>query len=207
MTIDSHGEDRHRGDMSESPNWNSKQLTRGWQKGLRAFYWGLGFSEEDFDKPQIGIGIPLVEGNLCNVHAYELGSAIKEGCSEAGLIGFPFGVPGVSDNLTQGLEGGNASLPSRNVIANGAEMVTSAHCYDALVGLHHCDKNGPGFAIALARLNYPGLLVSGGSIAPGCHKGKPITILDPYDAQAAVSMGNMAEAEADEIIRHACPGP
>ena len=189
------------------PNWNSRQLTHGWQKGLTAFYWGLGFTEDDFDKPQIGIGVPLVEGNLCNVHAYELGSALKESCADVGLIGFPFGVPGVSDNLTQGLEGGNASLPSRNVIANSAEMVTSAHCYDALIGLHHCDKNGPGFAMALARLNYPGLLVSGGSIAPGCHKGKAITILDPYDAQAAVAVGEMDEAEADEIIRKACPGP
>lgn len=193
--------------MTHSPNWNSKQLTHGWQKGLQAFYWGLGFSEADFDKPQVGIGVPLLEGNLCNVHAYELGTALKDSCNQAGLIGFPFGVPGVSDNLTQGLEGGNASLPSRNLIANSAECVTSAHCYDALIGLHHCDKNGPGFAMALARLNYPGLLVSGGSIAPGCHRGKPTTILDPYDALASVAVGEMEQAEADEIIRTACPGP
>ena len=182
-------------------------LTHGWQKGLQAFFWGLGFSEEDFDKPQVGIGVPLLEGNLCNVHAYELGSLIKNGCADAGLIGLPFGTPGVSDNLTQALEGGNASLPSRNLIANCAEMVTSAHCYDALIGLHHCDKNGPGFAMALARLNYPGLIVSGGSIMPGCYRGKTITSLDPYDAQAAVAVGNMEQSEADEIVRHACPGP
>ena len=83
----------------------------------------------------------------------------------------------------------------------------TAHCYDALIGMHHCDKNGPGFAMALARTNYPGLIVSGGSILPGCHKGKDITILDVYDSQAAVSVGAMTDAEGDEILRTACPGP
>ena len=193
--------------MTESLNWNSRQLTDGWQKGLQAFYWGLGFEEEDFSKPQIGIGVPLLEGNLCNVHAYEIASALKASCAAAGLVGFPFGVPGVSDNLTQGHAGGNASLPSRNLIANCAECVASAHCYDALIGLHHCDKNGPGFAMALARLNYPGLIISGGTMAPGCHRGGLITSADPYEAQAKVAVGEMNQAEADEIIRSACPGP
>ena len=191
----------------EALNWNSRSLTRGWQKGITAFYWGLGFGEEDLEKAQVGIGVPLLEGNLCNVHAASLGDAIKQSCGNAGLLGFPFGVPGVSDNLTQGIEGGNASLPSRNAIANAAEMVTSAHCYDALVGLHHCDKNGPGFAMALARLNYPGLIVSGGSIRPGHYRGKELTILDPYDALAKAAVGEMESEEADNIVRHACPGP
>lgn len=188
-------------------NWNSSELTDGWQIGVRSFYWGLGFNEQDFKKPQIGIGVPLLEGNICNAHAYELAGDIEEGCREAGLLGFKFGVPGISDNITQGHEGGNASLPSRNVIASNAEMVTSGHRYDALIGMHHCDKNGPGFAMALARLNYPGLIISGGSIAPGCHKGKPITILDPYEAQARLSVGEISEEEAHEIVRKACPGP
>lgn len=188
-------------------NWNSRQLTHGWQRGVTAFFYGLGMSEADFDKPQVGIGVPLLEGNLCNVHAYVLARAVAEGCRSAGLLGFPFGTPAVSDNLTQGLEGGSASLVSRNLIANSAECVVSAHCYDALIGLHHCDKNGPGFAMALARLNYPGLLLSGGSIQPGCHRGKDVTILDVYDSRAAAAVGAMSEAEADEILRVACPGP
>ncbi len=188
-------------------NWNSHQFTRGWQKGVTAFYHGLGFSEEDFDKPQVGIGVPLLEGNLCNVHAYELGQAVAAGCREAGLIGFPFGTPGISDNITQGMEGGNASLVSRNFIANDAELVVTAHGYDALVGLHHCDKNGPGFAMALARTNFPGLVLSGGSIHPGCHAGKDVTILDVYDSQAAAATGSMTQEEADEILKVACPGP
>jgi dihydroxy-acid dehydratase len=164
-------------------------------------------TDDDFDRPQIGIGVPLLEGNVCNVHAYSLAQSIQQGCREAGLIGFPFGVPGVSDNITQGHEGGNASLPSRNMIANAAECVTSAHFYDGLIGLHNCDKNGPGFAMALARTNFPGLIVSGGSIQPGCHRGRNVTILDVYDSQAAAAMGTISQDEADAILRTACPGP
>lgn len=196
--------------QNESPNslnWNSSQLTNGWQKGIRAFYYAVGMTEDDFSRGQVGIGVPLLDGNTCNVHAYQLAQEIAAGCREAGLLGFPFGTPGVSDNISQGHEGGNASLPSRNLIANSAECVVTAHCYDALIGMHHCDKNGPGFAMALARTNYPGLIVSGGSILPGCHNGKDITILDVYDSQAAVSVGAMKADEADAILRKACPGP
>ncbi|MDX1966170.1 MAG: dihydroxy-acid dehydratase [Planctomycetaceae bacterium] len=188
-------------------NWNSRQLTRGWQRGVTAFFYGLGMTEAEFDQPQVGIGVPLLEGNLCNVHAYQLARAVADGCREAGMFGFPFGTPAVSDNLTQGLEGGSASLPSRNLIANSAECVVTAHCYDAMVGLHHCDKNGPGFAMALARTNVPGLILSGGSIHPGCYQSRSVTILDVYDAQADASVGAIPQEEADAIRRVACPGP
>lgn len=86
-------------------------------------------------------------------------------------------------------------------------MVCSSHFYDALIGLHHCDKNGPGFAMALARLNIPGLIVNGGSIMPGCHKGKPTTILDVYDAAARANSGTMSFEESEQVIATACPGP
>lgn len=188
-------------------NWNSKALTQGWQRGINAFYWGLGFQPEDFHKPQIGIATPLLDGNLCNVHAHDLAKAIQAGCEEAGMKAFPFGVSPVSDNITQGHEGGAASLCSRNLMCNGAEMVASSHHYDALIGLHHCDKNGPAFAMALARLNYPGLIVNGGSIHPGCHRGQPVTILDAYDSQAQAQQGKLSVEESEDIIRHACPGP
>ncbi|HYF35804.1 MAG TPA: dihydroxy-acid dehydratase [Prosthecobacter sp.] len=187
-------------------NWNSQSLTHGWQRGVKSFYWGLGFQPDDFDKPQIGIGTPLLDGNLCNVHAHELAKLIQRGCAEAGMIGFPFGVTGVSDNITQGHEGGAASLCSRNIMANGAEMVCSSHRYDGLIGLHHCDKNGPAFAMALARLNYPGLIVNGGSILPGCYQGRPVTILDSYDSQAQANTGALSYDESEAIIRAACPG-
>ena len=187
-------------------NWNSNNLTHGWQRGVTAFFWGLGFKPEDFDKAQIGIGTPLLDGNICNVHAHELAQLIAQGCKEAGLIGFPFGVSPVSDNITQGNVGGAASLCSRNLMANGAEMVCTSHCYDALIGLHHCDKNGPAFAMALARTNYPGLIVNGGSIMPGCHKGQSTSILDVYDAAAKEKQGTMSYEESEQIIRTACPG-
>ena len=99
--------------MTKNLNWNSKELTHGWQKALTSFYWGLGLDQMDFDRPQIGIGVPLLDGNICNVHAYDLARTIAEGAREAGLLAFPFGTPAVSDNITQGQEGGNASLPSR----------------------------------------------------------------------------------------------
>lgn len=187
-------------------NWNSKNLTQGWQKGVNSFYYGLGFDDSDLKSPQVGIGTPLLEGNLCNLHAYELAQEITKGCKAVGLMGFPFGTPGVSDNISQGHEGGNGSLPSRNLIANSAECVITAHAYDAMVGLHHCDKNGPGFAMALARTNYPGLIISGGSIKPGCHAGRDITILDVYDSQASARVGDISEDEANQILRKACPG-
>jgi len=192
--------------MTTPLNWNSSSLTHGWQRGVKSFYWGLGFQEEDFDRPQIGIATPLLDGNLCNMHAYGLAKLIQQGCAEAGLIAFPFGVTGVSDNITQGHEGGASSLCSRNLMANGAEMATSAHRYDGMIGLHHCDKNGPAFAMALARLNYPGLIVNGGSIMPGCHQGRPVTILDAYDSQAQANSGTMTLDESEAIIRAACPG-
>ena len=187
-------------------NWNSRFLTDGAQRGVLAFYYGRGLSDADLAKPQIGIGCPMLDGNICNQHAPELAAAIAEGCGEAGLLGFPFGVPAISDNITQGHEGGNASLPSRNMIASAAEAVAGSHRYDALVGLHCCDKNGPGFALALARLNFPGLIVSGGSIKPGRCRGRDVTILDVYDSQAAVATGDATKEEADEILRTACPG-
>lgn len=193
--------------MTDTPlNWNSNNLTHGWQRGVTAFFWGLGFKPEDFDKPQIGIGTPLLDGNICNVHAHELAQLIAQGCKDAGLIGFPFGVSPVSDNITQGNIGGAASLCSRNIMANGAEMICTSHCYDALIGLHHCDKNGPAFAMALARTNYPGLIVNGGSIMPGCHKGHSTSILDVYDAAAKEKQGTMSYEESEQIIRTACPG-
>lgn len=192
--------------MSQPLNWNSSSLTHGWQRGVKAFYWGLGFTEADFDKPQIGIATPLLDGNLCNLRAHELAKALEKSCAESGLIAFPFGVSPVSDNITQGHEGGASSLVSRNLMANGAEMVCSAHRYDGMIGLHHCDKNGPAFAMALARMNCPGLIVNGGSILPGCHQGRALTILDAYDSQAQANSGKISVEESETVIRHACPG-
>ena len=187
-------------------NWNSRRLTRGSQLGIKAFYHGLGWSDDDFDKPLIGIGTPLHEVNLCNLHTVELGESVQAGLADSGLLGYRFGVPSVSDNITQGHRGGCASLPSRNAIASGTEMVATSHCFDGVIGLHHCDKNGPGFAMALARTNLPGFILSGGTIRPGRLKGRSLTIQDVYDTQAAARAGRATARELDDVIRHACPG-
>jgi len=187
-------------------NWNSRKLTRGNREGIKAFYHGLGWDEADFDKPLVGIGTPLHEINLCNLNSFEMGDSIKSGLEESELLGFRVGVPSVSDNITQGHEGGYASLPSRNVIASSTEMVATSHCFDGFIGLHHCDKNGPGFAMALVRTNLPGFVLSGGTIRPGSLNGKELTIQDVYDVQAASEIGKATPEELDAVIRHACPG-
>ena len=187
-------------------NWKSRELTEGENVAIRAFYYGLGWDQEDFRKPQIGIGTPLHEINLCNMHSHEIGDSIKEGLTESGMHGFRFGVPSVSDNITQGHEGGNASLPSRNLIATSTELVATSHGFDGVIGLHHCDKNGPGFAMALVRSNLPGFILSGGTIKPGCLNGENLTIQHVYDEQAAVEVGSSTEEKLMAVVQHACPG-
>jgi len=119
----------------------------------------------------------------------------------------PFGLPGVSDALSMGHPGMRYSLVSRGIIADAIEMVVEAHLYDAFVGIHACDKNGPGAVIAMARLNIPSLLLSGGTILPGCLDGKEINIKDAFDAAARHRVGQATLEEKESYIRHACPGP
>ncbi len=191
---------------NERLNGKSRELTDGENIGIQAFYYGLGWDQDDFYKPQIGIGTPLHEINLCNMHSHEIGESIKEGLEASDLHGFRFGVPSVSDNITQGHEGGNASLPSRNVIASSTEMVTSSHRFDGFIGLHHCDKNGPGFAMALVRTNLPGFILSGGTIKPGCLNGQDLTIQHVYDEQAEVEVGSSTPEKLLAVVKNACPG-
>ncbi|MBC9867559.1 MAG: dihydroxy-acid dehydratase [Opitutae bacterium] len=193
--------------MSEKDlNWRSRELTEGDNAAIRAFYYGLGWKGADFKKPQIGIGTPLHEINLCNMHSHAIGESIKAGLDEAGMLGYRFGVPSVSDNITQAHSGGNASLPSRNLIADSTEMVITSHRFDGMIGLHHCDKNGPGFALALMRSNVPGFILSGGTIRPGRLDGKDLTIQDIYDVQAEVEMGKSSPGQLLAIAKNACPG-
>ncbi|QXD25628.1 dihydroxy-acid dehydratase [Opitutia bacterium ISCC 51] len=191
---------------NDNLNWKSRELTDGENIGIQAFYYGLGWDQDDFQKPQIGIGTPLHEINLCNMHSHEIGESIKEGLEGSDMHGFRFGVPSVSDNITQGHGGGNASLPSRNVIATSTEMVTTSHRFDGFIGLHHCDKNGPGFALALVRTNLPGFILSGGTIKPGCLNGEDLTIQHVYDEQAKVEVGSSTPEKLLAVVKNACPG-
>ena len=187
-------------------NWNSRRLTASRNAAVAAFLHGLGWDAREFDRPLIAVGAPELDVNLCNRGSHEAAQSVIRGCEEDRLRAYKCGLPGVSDSLTQGMDGGRYSLPSREMIADSFSAMASAHCFDGMIGIHFCDKNFPGLAIALARTNFPGLISSGGSICPGRHKGRFITILSAYDAQAAAQQGAMSAKEADEIIRSACPG-
>lgn len=192
--------------MSNALNWNSHRLTTSPNAAITAFLHGLKWSADDFARPIIAVGAPELDLNLCNRGSHAAAEAVMHGCSEQQIHAYKCGLPGVSDNLTQGIDGGRYSLPSRDAIADNFAAMASAHCFDGMIGIHFCDKNFPGLAIALARTNFPGLIFSGGSIYPGTHKGQATTILSAYDAQAAAQQGAMSASEADEIIRTACPG-
>jgi len=189
-------------------NWKSKELTDGKRSASEAFLCGLGHTVSELQtKGQIGIGCPWLHGNLCDTHTPALAEAIREGCTTVGLIGMPFGLPGVSDAISMGHAGMRYSLISRDVLADSAEMVMNAHLYDGYVGIHSCDKRGPASAIYLARSNMFGLIISGGTIMPGSHKGKPLTTKDAMYARALQRVGQIDKAEADAIIGSSCPGP
>lgn len=192
--------------MSEALNWNSRRLTTSPNAAITAFLHGLKWSVAEFDQALVAVGAPELDLNLCNRGSHEAAQAVMSGCQSEGIHAYKCGLPGISDNLTQGIDGGKYSLPSRDAIADNFAAMASAHCFDAMIGIHFCDKNFPGLAIALARTNFPGLIFSGGSIHPGQHNGQPTTILSAYDAQAAAQQGSIPAKEADQIIKTACPG-
>lgn len=187
-------------------NWNSRRLTRSSNAAIAAFLHGLKWEANAFEMPLIAVGSPELEINLCNRHSHSSAQSIIESCAAESLHAYRCGLPSISDNLTQGIEGGQYSLPSREAIADNFAAMASAHCFDGMIGIHFCDKNFPGLSMALARTDFPGLIFSGGSIYPGKYRGKATTILSAYDAQAAARQGAMRFEEAEAIIRTACPG-
>jgi len=178
--------------MSNALNWNSRRLTTSPNAAITAFLHGLKWSPAAFDQPIVAIGAPELDLNLCNRGSHDSAQAVIAGCEAESIHAYKCGLPGISDNLTQGIDGGRYSLPSRDGIADQFASMASAHCFDGMIGIHFCDKNLPGLAIALARTNFPGLIFSGGSIHPGEHKGQATTILSAYDAQAAAQQGAMS---------------
>src|SRR5262249_40384194 len=137
------------------------------QGASQAMLYATGLSEEDLQKPQVGIGSVWFESNPCNMHLLDLGAAVKQGVREAGLVGMRFSTVGVSDGISMGTDGMSFSLPSRDLIADAIETQAGAHWYDALVVLPGCDKNMPGCLIAMLRLNRPAFIVYGGTIRAG----------------------------------------
>jgi len=172
----------------------------------RAMLRAIGFTPEDLAKPIIGVANTWTEIGPCNYHLRELAEEIKKGIREAGATPMEFNTVSISDGITMGSEGMRASLVSREVIADSIELVARGNLFDGIVALSGCDKTIPGTVMALARLNIPGVMLYGGSIAPGKFHEKNVTIQDVFEAVGAHARGAMSDAEFCEIEQQACPG-
>jgi len=168
--------------------------------------YGIGLTDADLKKPQVGICSMWYEGNTCNMHLDRLAAFVKEGVQGANLVGLRFNTVGVSDGLSMGTDGMSYSLPSRDLIADSIETVMGAQWYDALVAVPGCDKNMPGSVIAMARLNRPALMVYGGTIRAGHALGKPRDIISAFQSYGEYLAGVITDEQRLEIVRHACPG-
>jgi len=167
---------------------------------------GIGFTDADLAKPIIGVANTWIETMPCNYNLRELAVKVKEGIRAAGGTPMEFNTIAISDGVTMGTEGMKASLVSREIIADSIELVARGHMFDGIVALVACDKTIPGAAMALLRLNVPGVILYGGSILPGRHNGRDITIQDVFEAVGANAAGRMSDGELLEIENHACPG-
>ena len=172
----------------------------------RAMLRAAGLGDEDFKKPLIGVANTWIEIGPCNYHLRELAVHVKDGIRAAGGTPLEFNTVSISDGITMGTEGMRASLISREVIADSIELVTRGNLFDALIVLVGCDKTIPGGAMALARLNIPGLILYGGSIAPGHFEGHSVTIQDVFEAVGAHARGTMTDARLKSLEVAACPG-
>jgi len=177
------------------------------QASARAMLHATGLSAEDLEKPQVGIASMWWEGNPCNMHLLDLAAEIAEGVREVGIVPMRFNTIGVSDGISMGTDGMSFSLPSRDLIADSIETVVSAQWYDGVITIPGCDKNMPGSLMAMARLNRPGLMVYGGTIAPGHLDGEPLDIVSAFEAYGQFIAGSIDEERFDAVIQHACPGP
>src|SRR5277367_3160271 len=174
--------------------------------GARAMLRAQGLDDGDFAKPLIGVANTWIEIGPCNYHLRELAAHVKEGIRAAGGTPLEFNTVSISDGITMGTQGMKTSLISREVIADSIELVTRGNMFDGLVVLVGCDKTIPGGIMALARLNVPGLVLYGGSIAPGQFEGHPVTIQDVYEGIGKHSAGKMSDAQLHKLEVAACPG-
>ena len=172
----------------------------------RSFLHAIGLTAEDIDKPFIGVSNCWLETMPCNFGLRELAAPLKEGIRAAGANPMEFNTIAISDGITMGTEGMKTSLVSREVVADSIELVSRGHMFDALCCLCACDKTIPGSAIALARLDLPGMVLYGGSIMPGRFRGRQVAVGEVYEAIGAVAAGNMSEADLAELEAVACPG-
>ncbi|RYC77555.1 putative dihydroxy-acid dehydratase, partial [Fusarium oxysporum f. sp. narcissi] len=177
------------------------------QGASQAMLYATGLSEDDMNKAQVGISSVWYEGNPCNMHLMDLSALVKDSVAKAGLIPYRFNTIGVSDGISMGTTGMRYSLQSREIIADSIETVMNGQWYDGNVSLPGCDKNMPGVAIAMGRVNRPSIMVYGGTIRPGCTKeGESIDIVSAFQAYGQYITGEITEEQRFDIIRNACPG-
>jgi dihydroxy-acid dehydratase len=188
-------------------NRYSKTLTQDpTQPGAQAMLYGIGLTEEDMQKAQVGVVSMGYDGNPCNMHLNDLAKLVKQGVWEENLVGLVFHTIGVSDGMSMGTDGMRYSLVSRDVIADSIEAVCGAQYYDGLITLPGCDKNMPGSVMAMGRLNRPSIMVYGGTIKPGHYKGEDLNIVSAFEALGKKIAGQIDETDFKEIIKNACPG-
>jgi dihydroxy-acid dehydratase len=186
---------------------NSAALTQGPSRaGARAMLKAVGFTDQELKRPLIGVANTWIEIGPCNYHLRELAASVKQGIRSAGGTPMEFNTVSISDGITMGTEGMKMSLVSREVIADSIELVARGNQFDGIVALVGCDKTIPAAIMALARLNIPGLVLYGGSIAPGSYHGQNVTIQDVYEAVGAHAQKRMSDADLLAMENSACPG-
>src|SRR5437773_8039724 len=180
--------------MNQQSNKYSSHITGPKSQGAsQAMLYATGLSDDDLQKPQVGIASVWYEGNPCNMHLLDLAEKVRDGVKAAGLVGFRFNTIGVSDGITMGTDGMSFSLQSRDLIADSIETVMGAQWYDANVSLPGCDKNMPGCVIAMGRLNRPSLVVYGGTIRGGRRDGEKLDVVSAFQGYGEDLAGNLHE--------------
>lgn len=193
--------------MAFNPKHSSHIITEGRDRaGARSMFKAIGFTDDDLAKPLVGVAHTWIETMPCNFNQRRLADKVKQGVREAGGTPMEINTISISDAVTMGTEGMKASLVSREVIADSIELVGRGYMFDAMVVIVGCDKTIPAGALALARLNVPGLLLYGGSIAPGRFQDKDVTIQDVFEAIGANAAGRMSDTDLKRIEDFACPG-
>jgi dihydroxy-acid dehydratase len=189
------------------PRHRSRALVDGPDRAAaRAMLKGTGFTDEDLCRPLVGVANTWIETMPCNLDLRRLAEHVKRGIRAAGATPMEFNTIAVSDGVSMGTEGMKASLVSRELIADTIEVVARGHLFDAVVCLVGCDKTIPGGAMGLLRLDVPGLVLYGGSIAPGRFRGRDVTVQDVFEAIGALEAGRITEADLHELEDVACPG-
>jgi dihydroxy-acid dehydratase len=176
------------------------------QPAAQAMLYGVGLTEEDMSKAQVGIVASGYEGNTCNMHLNDLAKVVKKGVVNSDLVGLIFHTIGVSDGISNGTDGMRYSLVSRDIIADSIEAVAGAQWYDGVIAVMGCDKNMPGSLIAMARLNRPALMVYGGTIHSGKWKGESLNIVSAFEALGKKIANTISDEDYKGIIKNACPG-